>query len=179
MIRRTRKTQIRSEGELGNLLYDAMANAVEYTMVKLFEENEDMIEKYVYNAYKPNTYQRTREFLDAWNYKVKKTSSHHMLSYISSRVHATLEYDPSVMDYNPEFAQHGTPLWAANEAWNDAREYLADILYQGNTGPLFGEGDWQKRRDAWTPLLRKLDRGKIYTWFEEGMAKQNLKPYRR
>lgn len=186
---RTSRTQIKSEQELGNLIYDAMKNAVEYTMVKLFQENEELIQKYVYSAYSPEYYQRTGEFLDAWNYKVKKTSDHHNISYTSSRVHSEFYYDPGVMHYNPSQAQHGTPVrdelyyrqpspetWAKVEgAWGDAREYLADILYEGKGGPLFGNGPWRKKRDAWTPLLKTLDRGKIFRWFEEGMQNQKLK----
>lgn len=178
----TKKTLLRNDKELNNLLYDAMANAIEYTMVKLFEENEKLIEKYVYGAYPELYYDRTKQFLDAWNYKVKKTSSHHMTSSISSRVHAEFYYDPNVMDYVAEKAQHGSPDWAhsaADKAWGDAREYLADIIYQGKSGSLFGDGPWQKKRDAWTPLINKLDRGKIFTWFEEGMNNQKLKVYKR
>lgn len=187
------KTQIRNDAQLNNILYDAMTKAVEYTMVKLFQENENLIQKYVYDAYSGDKYyDRTYEFLDAWNYKVKKTSSHHMTSNITSRAHGEFYYDPNVMHYNPSKAQHGTPspesmywegnseVWEAVEsAWGDARDYLADILYQGKTGPLFGEGPWTKKRDAWTPLINKLDRGKIFTWFEEGMIKQKLKVYKR
>ena len=192
----TKKTLLRNDRELNNLLYDAMANAIEYTMVKLFEENEDLIEKYVYGAYPELYYDRTKQFLDAWNYKVKKTSSHHMTSSISSRVYAEFYYDPNVMDYVPDKAQHGTPsgramdsvwgsdtnMWAwtaVQSAWGDAREYLADIIYQGKSGPLFGDGPWRNKRDAWTPLINKLDRGKIFTWFEEGMNNQHLKVYKR
>ena len=176
------KTQIRNDAQLNNLLYDAMANAIEYTMVKLFEENEDLIEKYVYGAYPELYYDRTKQFLDAWNYKVKKTSSHHMTPSMSSRVYAEFYYDPNVMDYVPDKAQHGSPDWAhsaVDKAWGDAREYLADIIYQGKSGPLFGDGPWRNKRDAWTPLINKLDRGKIFTWFEEGMIKQKLKVYKR
>jgi len=190
------KTLIKSEEELNTLLYEAMYNAVEYTMVKLFQENEDLIEKYVYDAYPgEHYYDRTKQFLDAWNYKLKKTSSHHMLPYTSSRVFGEFYYDPSVMDYVPEKAQHGTPtgqamdgvwgdtnMWAwrtVESAWGDARDYLADILYQGKSGPLFGDGPWRKKRDAWTPLINKLDRGKIFTWFEQGMNNQHLKVYKR
>lgn len=185
------KIQIRNDSQLNNILYDAMAKAVEYTMVKLFQENEKLIEKYVYDAYSGDKYyDRTYEFLDAWNYKVKKTSSHHMTSNITSRVHGEFYYDPNVMHYNPSKAQHGTPdvgpdwispdIWEGVEsAWGDARDYLADIIYQGKSGDLFGKGPWTKKRDAWTPLINKLDRGKIFTWFEEGMIKQKLKVYKR
>ena len=188
----TKKTLLRNDKELNNLLYNAMANAIEYTMVKLFEENEELIEKYVYGAYPELYYDRTKQFLDAWNYKVKKTSSHHMTSSISSRVYAEFYYDPVVksggeivgspMEYIPEKAQHGSPDWphsAVDKAWGDAREYLADIIYQGKSGPLFGDGPWRNKRDAWTPLINKLDRGKIFTWFEEGMNNQHLKVYKR
>ena len=192
MARANNKIEIRSENELGNILYDAMAKAVEYTMVKLFQENQDLIQKYVYDAIPATYYDRTYEFIDAWNYRVKKTSSHHMLPYTSNRVHGEFFYQPvinqgeateaGVMHYNPAEAQHGTPDWAypyVNEAWRDAREHLADIIYQGKSGLLFGEGPWRKKRDAWGPLIKSLDRGKIFKWFEEGMAKQKLKGYKR
>ena len=39
------KTQIRNDAQLNNILYDAMTKAVEYTMVKLFQENENLIQK--------------------------------------------------------------------------------------------------------------------------------------
>lgn len=186
------KIQLKSIEEVNNLLYDAMYNAIEYTMARLFQENEELIQKYVYEAIPESYYDRTYEFLDAWNYKLKKTSSHHMLPYTSNRVYGEFFYQPvinqgeaneaGVMHYVPAKAQHGSPDWAhsaADKAWGDAREYLADIIYQGQSGPLFGDGPWRKKRDAWTPLLNKLNRGKIFTWFEEGMNKQKLKVYKR
>lgn len=174
-MRKTSKGQIKSEQELGNLIYDAMKKSIDYVMVKLFQENEDLIEQYVYNAYQPEEYQRTREFLDAWNHTVKKTSDHHNISYISSRIIGEFHYDPSVMNYSPDFAQHGSPSWLANKAWGDARDHLADIIYGGNSGSLFGDGPWRKKRDAWGPLLKQMDRGKLFKWFEEGMRNQKLK----
>ncbi len=187
------KATFRNDSELYNFLYEAVNDAVEEVMVKIFEENEELVKKYVYDAYAgEHYYDRTEEFLWAWNYKVRKTSDHHNLSFLSSRVQGEFYYDPNVMHYNPDKAQHGTPSesampfntnsWAykaVESAWGDAREYLADILYQGKTGPLFGDGAWRKKRDAWTPLVNKLDRGKIFTWFEEGMIKQKLKVYKR
>lgn len=176
------KKQITNEAQLGNILHDAMREATEYVMAKMFQENEQLIEKYVYDAYPgEHYYDRTKQFLDAWNYKVKKTSDHHNLSFLSNRVFGEFYYDPDVMDYIPDGGQHGTPsnLPDIQADWGDAREYLADIIYNGKSSHLFGEGPWTRKRDAWSALVNKLDRGKIFTWFEEGMAKQKLKVYKR
>lgn len=185
------KTQIRNEQELQNLLTDAIYNAVDYTMEKIYEENADLIDKYVYDAYTPQLYMRTGQFRNAWRYLTKRTSGLH-IGQVGGGVLGKMYYAPELMDYVPEEAQHGTPsresiltmnynedTW--NELvsnWGDARDYLADILYNGNTGPLFGDGDWRKKRDAWTPLIKKLDT-KIFKWFEDGMRLQGLKVYKR
>lgn len=176
MARNKPKRQIRSEAELGNLLNDAIYNATEEVMRKIFLENSDLIWKYVYSAYTPKVYQRSEEFLESWNYMVKRTSDHHNPSTASSRVHGTFFYDHDMLSLDPSMAQHGTPEWlydrVTKEEWHDAREYLADILYQGDSGPIFGYGPWQKKRDAWSKLIKMLDRGKIFTWFKQSMKAQ-------
>lgn len=152
--------------------------AIDYVLQKIAERNEDLILNIIYNNYTPEIYQRTDEFRRAWDYS---------LSSGGNQVLGTFSYTETssdagrIMHYNPALGQHGTPDSfgeAIMSAWGDAREYLAEILYEGKTSYVFGHGPWTRKRDVWSPLIKSVESKALSTWFEQGLKFAGLK-YRK
>ena len=162
-------TRLRNEAQVRRYLLgqDKIVEVVNYILDKIYQLNTETIDRVVYAAYDPSVYQRTNEFRDAWGTNGAKTSGIH--------VKGEFKYMPDNMIYNPDLAQHGSPADYDGAYGGDAREYLADIIYEGLSGNLFGFGPWQKRRDAWAALLKELDGDRIAKWANEGFNKVGLK----
>lgn len=152
--------------------------ALDYVLQQISERNEALIMRIIYNNYTPEIYDRTYEFRQAWDYS---------LSSGGNQVLGTFGYTETssnagkIMHYKPELGQHGTPDAfgeAIQSAWGDAREYLAEIIYQGKSSHVFGYGPWTRKRDVWKPLMKSIDSKAMSTWFERGMKYAGLK-YRK
>lgn len=139
-------------------------NAIQYTMDKMLVEYKDIIQKVVYDVYKPKQYQRTMQFKKSWKVKNKK---------ISNGSSGLLYQDKSEIRVNTGKFQHGNPVSGG------LKDFLTDMIYEGY-GYYFDQDNtqfpiWSKPRNAWNPLIEKLDKGLLDKWFKEGMAKQGVK----
>lgn len=152
--------------------------ALDYVLQQIAERNEDLIMRIIYNNYNPEVYERTDEFREAWDYS---------LSSGGNQVMGTFGYSENssdagrIMQYRPEKGQHGTPDSFGQDimnAWGDAREYLAEIIYQGDSSDVFGHGPWTRKRDVWSQLIKSIDSKAMSTWFERGLKYAGLK-YRK
>lgn len=164
--------RLKNEREVRNYLLGTNASpltqALNYTMEQIVARNEELILKIIYNNYSPESYDRTREFLESWKYEI-----HTFRRTGWSIVSATFEQDPESMSVNNAKAQHGSPLIYGEEWWQDSREYLADIIYNGKSGKIFGHGPWTRKRDVWTPLMKSVE-SKIYKWYKDGLTQAGL-----
>ena len=139
-------------------------NAVEYVLNQIYEMNRYEIDRVVYAAYNPSEYERTYQFRDdAWSYETPKISGIH--------VKGEFKYDPSGMEYDSGLSQHGSPTGVSP---GDAREYLAEIIYEGISGYLFGEGPWMKKRDAWSAVIKALRKKELRLWMQRGLENEGL-----
>lgn len=145
--------------EFYSLFRIPVKNALDYVMDKVLEEYKDEIDNVVYNNYSPSVYERTYDFKNSWETET-------MLQ--SKGAQGELKQDVSSIGVNLDKFQHGS-IYSGSIV-----DELTDIIFEGLSGPLFGEGFWTNRRDAWTPLIAKLDGGKIDKWFKEGMKKQGI-----
>lgn len=137
-----------SEAALRSAALKALKTAVSDIMKKIEETNKQMIESYVYSAGSPSYYSRTKQFYNAW--KSEDGGG-------SGDVSATFKYDEGAIFYDGEYS-HGSPEWGS------AASYMADIIYQGQSGPLFGDGYWRAARDAWEPLVTMIE-SQLDGWF--------------
>lgn len=137
---------------------------VDYIMTKIAERNQLEIEANVYRRGKPSIYERTGQFQKAWKADKAQISGMH--------VQAKFHYEPSEMDLNltTTIPQHGS----TDPAWGDAREYLAELIYNGASGPKYGDGYWTQRRDAWDALIEDIDGEDIIKWTRQGFAQAGL-----
>lgn len=163
---------IRNEVELQSIFIPKLKDAVDYVVQKIWNENRSLIEQLVYeaqgqgyynsaSAYTVNPsidkeYKRTGEFKEAWDTNVKTMGKY---------VEGEFKYDPRKMTVNPALGQHASVVTG-----DSSTAYLADIIYQGLAGYIFGKGYWTKKRNAWSALDKWLTNTQFRKIFEEGMT---------
>ena len=159
----------RSEQELRNLVRSPIQKAINYVLDKIYDENRSVVHDVVYMAYSPEDYNRTGDLYRAWSTESKSTSS---------AAQGEFKYDYSKMSIgstdpqSSNFAQH---IGVGGDFYGqDARPYLAELIYQGATGSLFGDGAFRKQRDAWAELNKRIGRRKMKQWMKEGMEAAGL-----
>ena len=168
--------QITNEAQLSNIFVPKLKEAVNYVVQKIWNENRALIEQLVYevqgqgyyggaSAYTENPnidkkYQRTGQFKEAWDTSVKS-----MGNYIEGE----FKYDSRVMEVNSALGQHASVITG-----EPSTTYLADIIYQGLAGHIFGTGYWTQKRDAWSALDKWLTNSTFRKIFEEGMTKAGI-----
>lgn len=148
---------INNQSELDKAIALQVSIALGYAIDKLLDELKGNIDRIVYGAGSPNYYERTMEFEKSW-----ETSKPVIKGKFAE---AELFQNPMSMSLDRDNYTHGSNYPKAN----DVREGLADIIFNGESGLLFGEGFWTQARDAWTPTVECLDNGKFMAWFNEGM----------
>lgn len=153
------------------MLRSPIMKAINYVIDKIYDENISVIHDVVYMAYSPEEYERTGDFYRAWGAGDTKA-----LNERTSR--GTFEYKPDKMSlgstnpHSSNFAQH---IGVGGEFYGqDARPYLAELIYQGETGSLFGNGAFRKKRDAWKELNKRIGRRKMKQWMKEGLERAGL-----
>ena len=153
------------------MLRSPIMKAINYVIDKIYDEKISVIHDVVYMAYSPEEYERTGDFYRAWGAGDTKA-----LNERTSR--GTFEYKPDKMSlgstdpHSSNFAQH---IGVGGEFYGqDARPYLAELIYQGETGSLFGNGAFRKKRDAWKELNKRIGRRKMKQWMKEGLEKAGL-----
>lgn len=171
--------KVKNDRELQALIIPQLEKVVEYMVDKIWEDNREVIEQIVYEAYDPVDYNRTGEFKEAW---ATKTSS----NVYSGKVRGEFNYAPEKMAVGSNPTEYGSSTYgqhASAVSGADSRRYLADIIYQGLSGPAFGHGvetgAWHSGRNAWKELNKRIGVNKIRKYFEEGMNKVGLKFHRR
>ena len=153
--------QARNDQEVEQMLMRALEKAIDYVVQKIWNDNRELIRQIVYEAYQPEQYERTGEFKEAWDTDVKR---------LGNFVRGEMKYDPRELTVNYNKWQHGSAYLQ-----QPMTTYLAEVIYQGLSGDLFGEGPWTKKRDVWAALNREVGIRKIKQYFEEGMRRSGIK----
>lgn len=91
-----------------------------------------------------------------------------------------MHYDNSLLSFNPSEFQHASPAsyvdddgYTHNIKNHGPVHNLADIVFKGGSGPLFGNGNWRQARDAWTPFLAACN-SKYKQWWREALKSVGL-----
>lgn len=171
--------QLRNEAQVRRALMPMIREGVEYLMQQVYKENEQLVQELIYAERRPKVYERTGEFARSWSYEPTKGTG-----ISGNTVEYKFKYDPDGMVYTSYLGQHGTPdynlvtgqsLAEAKASWGDAREYLAEILYQGKTGDLFGDSaPWRHNIDVWQRLMQHCKKRQMMLWLRDGLARQGL-----
>lgn len=157
-----------NDSQLADMVMPQLEKVVDYVVKKILEENRDIVEKVVYDAYEPTEYDRTGEFKEAWDTEVRSSGD---------TVTGEFKYDPSKISHR------------SIVDGSEVGEYLADIIYHGFAGAIYQQGyaknsvrfkgqAWTKARNAWDSLIKYLGTNRMARIFEEGMQYYGI-PYER
>ena len=167
--------QANNDKELKQMLLSPLKIAVKILMEKILEANYDCILKVVYNApgrpLYPNYYESTTQFLKAWDIAVHSSNA-----IKTGDIQGSFFYKPSEMKSIPPNASNNYmgQHHGIGEQWGDSREYLADIIYQGLAGPVYGDGYWREKRDAFNELIKVVGKQNFNRWMKEAMEEVGL-----
>lgn len=150
----------RNDEQVAQMLMPSIRKACNYTAQKIWNDNRELIRQIVYEGYTPEVYERTGEFKEAWATDVRS---------FRNVVQSELKFDPRLLTVNYEKFQHGSDVLK-----EPMTTYLAEVIYQGESGPLFGNGPWRRKRDVWKALNDKLGRRTLEKYFEDGMHHAGL-----
>lgn len=163
--------QARNDQEVLAMLHSPIAKAINYVIDKIYDENIGAIHDIVYMAYSPEEYERTGDFYRAWGAGTTKVVN-------KRTVEGEFTYKPDKMSIgstDPNSSSYGQHIGLAGDFYGqDARPYLAELIYNGATGSLFGDGAFRKKRDAWEELNKRIGRRKMKQWMKEGLEKAGL-----
>lgn len=164
--------QARNDGQLKKMLAIPLQEAVKYVMEDIWAENKTFIMETVYFAGTPEVYERTYDtnpeasFENAWDFNVWN------IAY--NKIEGKFFYAPNNMSVGNEInGQHASVVDGS-----DSRQYLAEIIYEGLAGRIFGDGFWTQERNAFEALEKWLGKENLKKSFEKGMDKAGLQ-YKR
>lgn len=141
-------------------IYVAIENAIDIVVDKIIKVMQDEIDaKKIGIASNNEVYNPTGQFKQSWVPMVKQR--------LGLIVEGGMEYEPNMMTSIPDIFQHGSNI----PTENDSREYLDDILFEGNSSNLWGGGWWTTPRDAWSEMEKYVD-ANIDKWFDDAMSLQ-------
>lgn len=152
----------RNEDELLKILMPKLRIVVDYVMSKIEHDGQLKIEDLVYEAYNPTWYERTYDF--ERSFVKEETVINH------NEVVGEYGFEPDMMSSYPELFEHGSPYGVPE----DARNIMADIIFEGAAGSLFGDGPWRRKRNAWNRIVYMLGRKNLDVWMKQGFKRAGL-----
>ena len=146
---------INSDIEFYAIIGKAVSRAIDEVIERIFTELQKEIERDIYGAYTPTSYDRNEGLLEAWKHEAIGLSGN-------------IEFQPDMLEPDPEGFHYNSPY-----GW-DVRDQIFDILeggyraYNAKTG---------KRkippRRMWDDFLAKID-SKIDRWIIIALRRQGL-----
>ena len=166
---------VKNDRELKQIIIPKLEQAAYYVAQKIWNEHRSLVRIMVYEAYNPSDYVRSGEFKEAWD-------TSHSSNISTGKAQGKFEYDPDSMSVGYPSTEYGSREYGKHASAIDnfdARPYLAEIIYEGMAGPAFGhgveDGAWHNKRDVWEALNKKIGKGKIKQYFQQGMQMQGIK----
>lgn len=163
--------QAKNNTQLESILAPKIKEAVNYFVQKIWNENRELVRTIVYESYTPSVYNRTGEFKEAWETDTKLITN--------NKIQGSFYFAPDKLtpgDNNPESPRYGQHVSAIDRYLMTT--YLADVIYQGLSGPAFGHGveygAWHEKRDVWTRLEKELGAAKLKQWMKESFDRVGL-----
>lgn len=158
---------ITNDATLQTLIRNDLKAVIDDVIDKIIEENKDLIDEIVYSQRVNPTYatemggQPTYQFRESWDGSTKINGDKVEGEFKQN----TDENNP--MNYYPYSYIHGSL------ASGYIGQALAEIIYEGKSGDIWGEGYWTQPRDVWTPLIQKID-NKLDDWIIAAFAKRGI-----
>lgn len=125
-------------------------------------DNSEMIMKYVYDAGTPSEYERTYEFASAWKSEEAGRNG--------KETTAEFSFQPDMITEDIGNFQHGSPYGEL-----EGSDALPNIIFEGKSGSLFGDGYWRYKRNAWFKLRNNLFKSKkLDTYAKRGFKRNGI-----
>lgn len=153
--------ELKNEQAVRTYLMPKILNAVKYMFEQIDKFNEETINEVVYKYDASGRYERTMQFRDAWDYLKE-----HEPIINGDTVSGTWGFRYDMLMFNPEKYQHGS-IYSG-----DVREYMAEIIYNGVTGSMFGD---IPARNAWAVVTKYVTKKRVKNWIIDGLKKEGLK----
>ena len=146
---------ITNQADFEKIFREICNEVIEDVTLEAFRELKKVIERKVYDVYDPYLYERLGEnggLLGAWgnDIVVKKNGST-----------GIIEYEPDLMIYNPDKAQHG------NYKWGDLRDNIAEYVEKGYSR---GVG----ARPFWDFFVQEVGTQLLDTWIKQAFARHGF-----
>ena len=146
---------INSDIEFYAIIGKAVNRAIDEVIERIFAELQKEIERDIYGAYTPTSYERTEGLLEAWKHEAIGLSGN-------------IEFQPSMLEPDKEGFHYDSPY-----GW-DVRDQIFDILKGGYKAYNAKTGKRAiPRRPMWEDFLAKVD-SKIDRWIEIALRPQGL-----
>ena len=146
---------INSDIEFYAIIGKAVSRAIDEVIERIFTELQKEIERDIYGAYSPTSYDRNEGLLEAWKHEAVGLSGN-------------IEFQPNMLALDPAGFHHSSPY-----GW-DVRAEIFDILEGGYKAYNAKTGKRAiPRRPMWDDFLAKID-SKIDRWIQIALRRQGL-----
>ena len=147
--------EITNQADFEKIFREICNEVIEDVTLEAFKELKNIIQDKVYDVYTPKLYERLGDnggLKGAWGNDiiVKKNGST-----------GIIEYEPDLMIYNPDKAQHG------NYKWGDLRENIAEYIEKGYSR---GVG----ARPFWDFFVEQVGTELLDIWIKQAFARHGL-----
>ena len=145
---------INSDIEFYAIIGKAVNRAIDEVIERIFAELQKEIERDIYGAYSPTSYDRNEGLLEAWKHEAIGLSGN-------------IEFQPNMLEPDKEGFHYDSPY-----GW-DVRDRIFDILEKGYGAYNYHTGKPIPRRPMWDDFLAKID-SKIDRWIQIALRRQGL-----
>jgi hypothetical protein len=143
-----------------------LKDIVDEVTLGLLKKLRQSMKDEVYDADTPNWYFRYKDNGGLLGSFFKSPTTINSLTVSSS-----VDHVPNSMVHNPKRFTHGSNYWTTD----DIRPYLVDIIINGKSGGLFGDGFWRRPRNFWQPVIDMLTDGTADKMIEQAFNSRGIK----
>lgn len=155
----------KNDDELNAALLNDFMGMIDELTIEFLNKLLEYIETEVYDVGSPQWYDRNK--LNGGllgSFEASNTKK------VMQRIFQTIAQNPNSMILDSDEFIHGSNYWVMD----DIRDLLTEIVVEGKSGKLFGDGFWRQPRDFWTPMMDFLQTAEADKIFENIMTKHGI-----
>jgi hypothetical protein len=157
---------ILNDDQLNAQLLLDFKSIIDEVAYKLLLRLQEIIEREVYDAGSPNWYQR-HKMIGGLLGSFEKSDT----TISGQSVESEISQNNMSMELDEDNFVHGSNFWSVA---NDIRDFLSEIIIEGKSGPLFGDGFFREPRDFWKPFLELFSNGEADNLIEKAMTQRGM-----
>jgi hypothetical protein len=153
--------------QLNQILLSDLNSIVDEVMDWLNEKLLDSMQDNVYNAGSPQWYDRRQSHGDGFFQSFNKNAT----ATVGQVVTGAINHDPDLMANDPDTFTHGSHT---KNFPPDVREFIAQMVIEGSSGPRFGSGFWTQPRDFFGPMEKLFTDGSVDRQIEKALTSRGI-----